>query len=156
MEVAKRFDAGDVANSAEAHPVRHPDELTVERPSQLIVNFLLRYQQLDARPTDHRLGRLADVVQFDESDAKGVSFVEEAQRVVADEGAQAVEQFALAFSHGGDGVDRRMSDVVFGGGQRRLERVGERQLLAHGVDARPAVVEQGVECAPVSFQTVGQ
>jgi len=82
------------------------------------VDFLLRHQQLDARPIYHGLRCLADVVQFFKSDAEGVSFVEEAYGVVADEGAQSVEQFPLALSYGGNRVNRRMSDTVLSSVQR--------------------------------------
>ena len=67
-----------------------------------------------------------------------------------------LEQLALALPDASDGVDGRVSDVVLSGAQRHLEGVGKRQLLADDVDARPAVVQQGVERGSVAFQTVGE
>jgi len=49
-----------------------------------------------------------------------------------------------------------VSDAVLGGVDRRLERVGERQLLADSVDPSLAVVQQSVERASMAFQTVSQ
>jgi len=49
------------------------------------VDFLLGHQQFDVRSTNHGLRRLADAVEFFESQAEGVAFVEEANDVVPDE-----------------------------------------------------------------------
>jgi len=59
-------------------------------------------------------------------------------------------------SDGSNRVDRRVSDLVLGAVERRFERVSERQLLAHSIDACLAVVQQRVERASVTFQTVSQ
>jgi len=73
----KRFGAGDVVDTAKTQSVRRLDLLVVERRTQSLVYFLLRHQHLDVRPTNHRLRRLAHVVQFFESKAEGVSLLEE-------------------------------------------------------------------------------
>ena len=120
------------------------------------MDFLLRHQQLDARPTNHGLRCLTDVVQFFESEAEAVSIVEEAHGVVADEGPQSDEQFPLALSYGGNRVNCRMSDMVLGSVQRRLKGVSECQLFTDNINACLAVVQQRVKRASMAFQTISQ